>query len=380
MVKVKLLIFVTLVFPHLLLSQSTPVALDKDSQKDTTVRAFVEEQMKELNIPGISLLVIKDGAFINEMTIGLADVEFGIPFTNETIFQIASASKPFTSVAVMSIVQEGKLGLDDTLGALLPQLFTSGTQAAGLQASLLPSSWKKVTLYQMLTHTSGLPDIAIRPGKVELIADNRYEAFQKLSQMPLAFAPGEKWSYNQTNYLLLRMIIEDISGMEFTSFMSERFFIPLGMRSTSYANSVDIVKNRASLYEVGKDEVLVNRWLNFPEYTFSSAGINTTARDLAKWTEALQNGRILNNDLTELMWQPVKLLDGKPFFLDKKSMSYGCGFIVDTNPIHRSVGHSGGGIAAFIIYPDDKLTIIIGLNGNINPDKLLLKIAELYLE
>lgn len=382
MVKLRLLILVILGFSHfnLLYSQATPDTTNKVSSLDAEVRTLVDNQMKELKVPGISLLVIKDGLVINETTKGLANVEFGIPFTNETVFQIASASKPFTAVAVMSLVQEGKLGLEDTLGALLPQLFKSGISSDGSPASQLPSTWKKVTLYQLLTHTSGLPDIALRPGKVELIADNRYEAFQKLSLMSLAFAPGEKWSYNQTNYLLLRMIIEHISGMEFTDFMSERFFIPLEMQSTTYANSTDIVKSRASLYEAGKDEVLVNRWLNFPEFTYSSAGINTTARDLAKWTEALQNGRLINNNLTSIMWQPVKLQDGQPFFLDKKHLSYGCGFIVDTNPIHWSVGHSGGGIAAFRIYPDDKLTIILGLNGNINPDKLLLKVAEKYLK
>lgn len=348
-------IFVLLLFSAVLTAQ------DKQS---ASVDEYVKTEMKNRNIPGLSLAVIKDGKIIKESAYGLASVELNVPATVNTVYPIASTTKPFTSTAVMTLVDAGKLKLDDTLQTLLPDV---------------PEKWRGVTVKQMLTHISGLPDVAVQPGRGDLIADTREEAMKKLAEMPLQFKPGERWSYDQTNYVLLGMIIEKLSGVSFEEYIRQHFFVPLGMTSTSYGDANDVIAGRATTYQKNKAGQLLSYPLIFPEYVRTAAGINTTVDDFAKWIIALNRDKLVKPSTRDQMWEAIKLNDGSTFRLDKKTIGYGAGWTVNDFPGHKSVGHSGGGTTAFAYFIEDKLAIIVLGNGRTNPDALLNGIAAVYI-
>ncbi|NOT30454.1 MAG: beta-lactamase family protein, partial [Planctomycetes bacterium] len=167
----------------------------------------IEATMRSDDLPSVALVVGCAGKILKQAAYGEASLELHVPATPQTVYPIASATKAFTSTAIFLLVREGKFSLEDSLTELLP--------------GLLPA-WLEVTPRHLLTHTSGLPDIASTPGREPLIAATREEALAKVCALPLAFAAGARWSYNQTNYMLLLMLVETYGELPFESFMSRR--------------------------------------------------------------------------------------------------------------------------------------------------------------
>src|SRR5262249_25538481 len=155
-------------------------------------------------IPGLSVIVAKDGKVVKRAAYGLANVELQVPATVDTVYQIASATKPFTATAIFRLIERGKLKLTDTVGNLLPEA---------------PHTWADVTVHQLLTHASGLPDLLKTPGGTEVIAETDEAVMNKLGSLPLPAEPGHKWAYNQTNYLLLARILARVSGLSLEDFL-----------------------------------------------------------------------------------------------------------------------------------------------------------------
>jgi CubicO group peptidase (beta-lactamase class C family) len=340
-----------------------PVRAGGESES-ARVDEYVRAQMDSRKIPGLSLMVIRDRKSLYRAAYGVASLEFGVPASPETVYQIASATKSFTSTAVFQLVEAGKLKLTDTVGQLLPDT---------------PIAWGEVTVHQLLTHTSGLPDVLVTPGKGPVIAETGEEASKKLASLPLPAKPGEKWAYNQTNYFLLLRIVEKLSGESLEDFVQRHIFAPLGMTSTRFGDSRDVVPGRATSYERGKDGKLQVRWVTFPAFLHSAAGINASAPELARWVGALADGRILKPATLDRMWESVKSRDGKTFHPRGGTKGYACGFETNDRSGHRSVGHSGGGAAAFRYFRDDKLIVVVLFNGNTDPDTLLDGIAAIYI-
>ena len=326
------------------------------------VDAVIRRAMKEQHLPGVALMIGRRGRLIKHAEYGLASIELHVPVTAETLFPIASASKPFSSTAVFMLLARGKFTLDDPITGLL----------AGL-----PGSWADVTVRHLLTHTSGLPDIAVQPGREPLIAATREEALAKVVTMPRPFASGEKWSYNQTNYMLLLMLVEKFGGQPFAEFMGERLFKPIGLTHTVYGDADDVIDRRTSMYEYDSG-VMRPRQSRFPEFVRGAAGINTTAGDLYLWADAWAHGRVLAPFELDRQWSPARLASGETVRLGK-TMSYGCGLLIDTTEGRRSVGHSGGGNAAFRYFLDGDLLVVVLTNGKTNPDSLLESIAAVVL-
>jgi len=348
----------------------TPTVAQSD-QADEYIRA----EMQKRHIPGLTLAVLKEGRAIKQKAYGMANVELGVPATIDTVYQIASNTKTFTSVAVMLLVEEGKLSLDDKVATLLPGL---------------PASWGGVTVKHCLTHTSGLPDVMVNSVSADVIAETRDEAIKKLAAIPVVSKPGEKWKYIQTGYMLLGMIIEKVAGVSFDQFLDQRIFKPLGMTSTSIADYREIVPRRASLYTriiVRGNEAFMSPehvWAMqpafvYPSYLHTGAGINTTTGDLARWDAALSSDRLLKPPTLEVMWSAVVLADGQPFRLGPDT-GYGCGWVVRDRPGHKSVGHSGGASTAYARFLDDKVTVIVltNLQGS-DPDSLVEGVAKIYI-
>lgn len=310
------------------------------------------------DLPSVALVVGRAGKLVKQAAYGEASLELHVPATTRTVYPIASATKAITSTAIFLLVHEGKFSLDDSITELLPDL---------------PPSWLEVTPRHLLTHTSGLPDVALAAGREALIATTRAEALTRVQALPLVSAAGARWSYNQTNYLLLLMLVEKYGQRPFETFVRERLFEPLGMEATTFGDSDDVIPGRASMYEP-RDGALRPRQSHFPEFMRGAAGVNTSVEEWYRWADAWAHGRLLSPSELELLWQPAELASGARVSLGPNT-SYGCGVMVETRAGQRSVGHSGGGNAAFRYYLDEDLLIVMATNGKTEEDALVTKLA-----
>ncbi len=318
---------------------------------EATVRAW----MVEKQIPAACVAVLRKGRVAERHALGWSNLELKIRTTPTTVFQLASASKTFTGVAVMALVEKGKLELDATIGTWLPDL---------------PQSWKAITLRQLMNHTSGLPDVFRDESKTDLYADDPKELLAKLTSLPVLNPPGVKWEYDQTGYFLAGLIIEKVTGLPFETFMKRRYFEPLGMRSTRYGDYYAVVPGRATYYTL-EDGKLRHFLYPFARVMWTGAGLNTSLDDLVKWNLALDSGKLLKPASVAEMWTSTKLPDGS-------DAGYGMGWAVRNLPRHRSVGHSGGNSSGYTKFIDDGVTVIVltNLARAAFPDPLIDRIAQ----
>jgi CubicO group peptidase (beta-lactamase class C family) len=272
---------------------------------------FVADQMKAQKITGAVVVVLQNGVIVEQRAYGLANIEFKVPMEVEDVFPIASITKVFTATAIFELVQDGRVRLGDRLSSVVPGL---------------PSSWKDVTVLQCLNHTSGLPDLY--ENHLIPVAFTATEAIQKLADEPLLFKPGEKTRYNQTEFLLLRMLIEKVSGRTFDEFLAERIFRPAAMKTAQFADARDIVPRKVSLYsrlapdpsrrefEKQNGKVVPSnqpKWIApylYPDSVRASAGLVMSALDLARFDTALTAKTLLNQSTLEMMWTPTELRNG----------------------------------------------------------------------
>ncbi|MFA6958652.1 MAG: serine hydrolase [Thermoanaerobaculia bacterium] len=323
---------------------------------------LVATQMAASHIPGMAVAVVRDGVVVKRLTVGEADIASRTPVTSSTPFQLASTTKSFSATAVLLLVADGRLTLDARVGDLVDGL---------------PAEWQPVTVRQLLSHTSGLPDIVLVPGRLDLIANSWERAFLMVEWAPMQFAPGEKWAYTQTNYALLAKIVERVSDKPLERFMAERLFVPFGMKESFFAVAGDTSRAHAVNYEIGRDGRTVARSLDFPPYVHAAGGLCASLDDLIRWNAALDRGDVLDAAHAKEMWTAVPLRDGKPFRIDGKTTGYGLGWVVDDAPGHRSVGHSGGNSTAYRRYLDEGFTVIVLHNGVADPDALVASIAAI---
>lgn len=333
--------------------------LTNSAQADE-VDEFVRARLGERNIPGAAIAVIKNGKIIKAEGYGLASVEFNVPATKETVFEIGSVSKQFTAAAIMLLVEDGKINLDEKISKYLPNT---------------PESWEKVTVRHLLTHTSGIKSYSSLSG-FELNKRLKRDDFIKaLAPHPLEFETGSRYLYNNSGYNLLGFIIETVSGKSYWDFLRERIFKPFGMNHTADRDPKYIIKNRATGYEWRNNE------LNGRDYDltdiFSAGAIVSTVLDLAKWEAVLRNDSLLKKESKAQMWKPVLLNDSIPY-------PYGFGWRFSEIRGHKLIAHSGqtaGFGASFSRYVDDDLTVIALTNlGETGMGTMLAQgIAKFYI-
>ncbi len=332
------------------------------------IDALIESQMKRFHIPGLSLAVAKDGKMLKKASYGYACVEFRSPASSDTSYEIASVTKSLTAAAVLLIIERGTGTVSDSIAQHLPDL---------------PDSWKPVTIAHLLSHTSGLPDVLARPGQGPALYKSYAEAMDALAQTPLTTAPGESWAYNQTNYMLLQQLIERWSDMSFVDFVKKEIFEPLEIIKAVF-DSRAVVSERAHHYDVDSTGTLsraINELAALP-FLYGAAGLSMTADDLMRFAESLRKHELLTEPTVTSMWQGFRRTDGTtnlpmPVPLP---IEYGYGFLLDNRPNHRSAGHSGAGNAAYRIFWEDRLTVVVLHNGSIDiPDLLVYAIAAQYV-
>lgn len=343
-------------------------AFSQSTRLDSLMRA----EMKKQNIPGAAVVVMKNGKVLANRSYGLASIELESPVTAHTVFPVASVTKTFTGTAAMLLVEQGKLSLDDNVRKILPDI---------------PEAWSGVTVRQLLGHTSGLPDVIVNPVLGTWLGDTREDALTKLAAMPMQARPGDAWSYNQTNYMLLGMIVEKISGRSFDDFIMQEIVKPLSLGSVSYGDAKVVVPGRGEWYSIidwsqGRPKRAKSAYPTFvayPSFIHTAAGLNMTALDLARFAEGVAKGRLLKPSSLDQMWTAVKLNDGTTFRMEK-TLGVGLGWLVDDIPSHRAVGGTGGSAVAFRHYRDDGVTVVVMTNlQGIDPDALTDSIARFYI-
>lgn len=324
------------------------------AQTDATDE-FIRAEMKRQRIPGLSLAVVKDGRVVKAQGYGFADIQAKAAATPDTVYKIASVSKPLIASAVMKLAQDRRLGVDDPVSKYL-----AGT----------PESWSKITIRHLLSHTSGLirEGPAFDPMKVRSDA----EVVKSAYSAPLRFPPGERYEYGNVNYFALAEIIRTVSGRPWTDYMREEIFTPSGMTSTWPTNTTVNIPRLATGYVDNDNPRPAPRWVALrPSGAFLS-----TVLDLVKWDAALDARKVLSDDTLRQMWTPTKLADGR-------NAPYGLGWFAGSPNGRARVQHTGGmpgTRAGFVKYPDDRLTLIVLMNlDDVDIDSIVEGLAALYL-
>jgi CubicO group peptidase (beta-lactamase class C family) len=335
-----------------------------DAQSNATTVAvtdYVKLEMQRQHIPGLSLLVVRAGKIIRAEGFGLANVELQVPVKPETIFQSGSVGKQFTATAVMMLVEEGKVGLDDPLIKYFKDA---------------PASWKDVTVRELLSHTAGFGDY---PKDFDFHKDwTEDEELKLVEATPLAYVPGTKWEYSNLGYLTLGVLIHRVTGEFYGDFLQKRIFQPLEMSSTRIISEADIIPNRAAGYRLVKGELKNQEWVAPMLNTAADGSLYFSILDLAKWDAALYTEKLLKQSSLDLMWTPVKLKNGK---VNKDG--YGFGWFIDNRDGHRCIHHDGswqGFEIAIDRYVDDQMTVVVLTNlAGAEPGKISRRVAEMYL-
>jgi CubicO group peptidase (beta-lactamase class C family) len=333
-----------------------------DGDRARAIDDLADSVVAQRGVPGITMAVVRDGKVFHKTIRGTADMATHAPVTSSTPFQLSSTTKLFSSTAVLRLVADGKVQLDDGIGSYLADL---------------PPAWRSVTIRQLLSHTSGLPDITRTSGELDLVADDWAQALPIVADAPFQFQPGHGWSYTQTNYALLQRLVEQVSGSSFEAFLEAHLFQPLGMHDTFFP---DARRSCAANYERNKDGHVVPRpGLAFPAYVHAAGGLCASLDDLLAWSAALEAGKVIPRALLDEARAPAKLADGSLARI-AGPMSYGLGRAVDTTPGHRWAGHSGGNSTAFRHYIDDRLTVVVLHNGASDPDAIASAVAATMLQ
>jgi len=339
-----------------------PAVRAQTGDVDSRVDKFVQDSIREQRIPGLALAVMRDGQVIKAKGYGLSNIELNTPVSPQTIFQSGSMGKQFTATGIMMLVEEGKVGLDDKVAKYFPGA---------------PESWNTFTVRNLLTHTSGIKEYT---GKdFDYRRDYTEEDLLKMAQaQPFDFAPGDKWSYSNTGYMLLGMLIRKVTGKFYGDFLQERIFKPLGMTTTRIISEEDIVPNRAAGYRLVKGVVKNQEWVNPTLNTTADGSLYFTVLDLAKWDAALYTEKLIKRTSLDQMWTPVKLNDGKTY-------PYGFGWRVAERNGHRLIEHGGswqGFTTGISRYVDDKLTVVALTNldsRHSRPDDIIHGVAGIYI-
>lgn len=266
----------------------------------------------------------------------------------------------------MQLVEAGKLKLSSPVSAYL---------------SDLPKAWNNVTVLQLLSHTSGIPDIIDEESMI--IGADEEDAWKKVIALPIDFPAGEKFRYNQTNYLLLGRIIDTLSGMPFTEFIIKEQLLKAGMAKTisaGFGAAKQVIPHAAGGYRYSQGK-LINMFFSMPPSLQTAAGMSSTAREISNWIIALQNNQLVKErSRLDLLFTPAKLNDGKIGGFSDLLNGYAVGWPVVARADHPAAAAVGGARSAVFVYPNDNLSIVVLTNlAGGSPEVFVDEIAGFYI-
>lgn len=332
----------------LLLLASACLAQDNVSRMEQVVQSYVDSKQ----FMGAAL-VARDGKVLLSKGYGFANLEWGVANSPASKFRLGSITKQFTAACILLLEERGKLKVDDPVKKYM-------TDA--------PAAWDKVTIFNLLTHTSGIPSFTGFPdyASTEAIATTPEKLVARFRDKPLEFQPGEKWNYSNSGYVLLGYLIEKISQQSYSEFVQENIFTPLGMKDSGYDSNSAIILHRASGYTPSAKGTIHAGYIDM-SIPFSAGSLYSTTEDLLRWEQGLMGGKLLSAASLAKMTTPFK-------------NDYAFGLAVHAVNGHKVIEH-GGGIEGFnteiAYYPEDKLTVVVlaNLNGGV-PETIAKALAQ----
>lgn len=301
------------------------------------------EQFKQ-NETGATVLVARNGQIIYKKAFGMANLELDIPMQVDNVFWIASMGKQFTAVAILQLIDQGKLNLQDEITKFIPDYPTHG---------------HKITIEHLLTHTSGIHNYSgIKDPDRKLVLDcTPDEVIDFFKNLPMRFVPGTAWEYSNSGYFLLGYVIEKITGKKYSEYLEENYFKKLDMTNSFFANDKRIIKNRVGAYSYGDNGFINSRYLN-PTIIYSAGAIQTTVEDFYKWHQAVHSYKLVKKESLDQAFKRYKLIDGK-------DVDYGYGWKLGYVYESPSIWH-GGGIEGFgnmeIYLPKEDVFVVVFTN------------------
>ena len=331
---------------------------------DRAIERWLRAQMQLNHIPAVGVAVVRDGRVVLQRALGTANLEWRTPATVRTAFPLASATKPLTGMAVMRLVEEGRLALDSSVTHYLPEA---------------PAAWRPVTVRHLLTHASGISD-DLGPNA----PGDAAEATRRVAARPLTFAPGSRSSYGIGGYAVAQHLVERVTGEPFPTTLHRHVLAPLGMTRTRFDHATndgpfraaDVVPERAGVYRLeppggatpsgtGAQRIA---WFHFGAEAYTAGGLLSTTEDLARWATALHGGALLGPAARRALWG------------DTASTGFGVGWVIGRYRGQRTVGHSGGPALADLLHlPDARLTVVVLANQSRLYPYLAHGVADLLL-
>ena len=320
---------------------------------DPRLSQIIDAHMKSHDFMG-SVLIAKGDTVILSQGYGSANLEWSIPNSPSTKFRLGSVTKQFTAACVLLLEEKGKWNVNDPVKKYMPDA---------------PPAWDRITIYNLLTHTSGIPnftDFADYKDS-EAKATTPLELVARFRAKALDFDPGTKWSYSNSGYVLLGYLLEKVSGQTYQQFLQENIFTPLGMKDSGFDSNSQIIPQHASGYSPGKDGPENAGFINMT-IPFSAGSLYSTTLDLLKWERGLFGGKVLSAQSLKEMTTPFK-------------SNYAFGLNITESNGRKKIDH-GGGIEGFntevAYYPEDQLTVIAlaNLNGGA-PDEIANQLAAI---
>lgn len=330
---------------------------------------FIIFKMKENDIPGFQIAVIQNNKVVKTASYGIANIQDNVKVDKDTVFNIASMTKAFTCVAVMQLVEQGKIDLHAGISTYIADL---------------PNSWQPITVNQILTHSSGLPDFM--NARFHMIdSAGEEQSWQAVKQREMLFEPGTAFHYNQTNYLLAGQIIQKVSGKSYSTLVKEFQLKKVGMirtESAGFGHFEDVNLHQARDYRQNQQGGMTNVLTSFPPVIRAGAGMSSTASELADWSIALQKGLFFENrNSLQTLWQEAPLNSDLWSKENSNMHPYALGWYTVNRPLNRKIVTAGGGQSALAVYPDDDLSIVLLTNlAGAKPENLMDEIAEFYLD
>lgn len=311
---------------------------------------------------GCAALVAKNGQVIYRKAFGMADLELNVPMRPEMVFRIGSITKQFTAIAILQLMEQGKLSLDDDITKFIPDY---------------PTQAYHISIEHLLTHTSGIKSYTnVSDYMKNIRADMKpEEIINSFKNQPMEFAPGTKFNYNNSGFFLLGYIIEKITGKTYQEYLQENFFTPLGMTSSYYGDDTKIIMNRASGYQPGKDGPVNSDYVSMTQ-PYSAGAIQSTVDDLFKWHQAVHSYRLVKKETLDKAFTEYKLASGK-------GTGYGYGWFLSKLQGSPTIEH-GGGIngyltSSFYLPQEDVFVALFSNNTGKDPESAALKMAALAI-
>ncbi|MGB5437944.1 MAG: serine hydrolase [Maribacter sp.] len=324
--------------------------------------ALLQETYTE-GTPGVAALVYKEGTVLYRKAFGMANLELDVPMKPNNVFEIGSITKQFTAVSILLLIEQGKLKLNDEITKYLPDF---------------PTHNKKITIHHLLNHTSGIKSYTSMPSFMGTAATDKtpIEIINVFKDQPMDFDPGEKWLYNNSGYIILGYIIEEISGKSYADFIQEHIFGPLEMKNSYYGSKSTIIKNRATGYSPAENGFQNAKYLSMT-LPYAAGSLMSTVDDMLLWHKAIHNNSLISANSKALAFTNTTLNNGD-------LTNYGYGWQMNEISGVLSIEH-GGGIFGYVTHgvyvPSENVYVITLTNRDgVSPQDATVKIAAIAME